>query len=78
MPAVTDLNAHDIKVIHGHVPQDKAKESNRRIALDTGAYATGILSAVRLAPGLPLAFVTAESGQVTDVTPMQSAVTKIT
>lgn len=35
-------------VVHGHTPADAPHLSARRIGLDTGAYATGVLSAVRL------------------------------
>lgn len=35
-------------VVHGHSPVTEAKRTHRRIALDTGAYATGKLTAVRL------------------------------
>jgi serine/threonine protein phosphatase 1 len=35
-------------VVHGHSPVEQACRTHRRIALDTGAYATGKLSAVRL------------------------------
>jgi serine/threonine protein phosphatase 1 len=35
-------------VVHGHSPVPVAKSAGGRIALDTGAYATGKLSAVRL------------------------------
>lgn len=35
-------------VVHGHTPVDTVYRDARRIAVDTGAYATGRLSAVRL------------------------------
>ncbi len=35
-------------VVHGHTPVDAVQVDDRRIAVDTGAYATGRLSAVRL------------------------------
>lgn len=38
----------DKVVVHGHTPMDTAELLEHRIALDTGAYATGLLSAVRL------------------------------
>lgn len=38
----------DKVVVHGHTPMDSAELLEHRIALDTGAYATGVLSAVRL------------------------------
>ena len=38
----------DKVVVHGHTPMDAAELLEHRIGLDTGAYATGVLSAVRL------------------------------
>ena len=35
-------------VVHGHSPVERAHQDQRRIAVDTGAYATGRLTAVRL------------------------------
>jgi serine/threonine protein phosphatase 1 len=35
-------------IVHGHTPADTVHSDARRIGLDTGAYATNILSAVRL------------------------------
>ena len=40
-------------VVHGHIQQTEALVTRSRIALDTGAYATGRLTAVRLASGQP-------------------------
>jgi serine/threonine protein phosphatase 1 len=36
-------------VVHGHTPTDAVVSDARRIGVDTGAYATNVLSAVRLA-----------------------------
>jgi serine/threonine protein phosphatase 1 len=35
-------------VVHGHTPEAAAFVDSRRIGIDTGAYATGVLTAVRL------------------------------
>lgn len=35
-------------VVHGHTPTDAPHVDHRRIGVDTGAYATGVLTAVRL------------------------------
>lgn len=35
-------------VVHGHTPDEVVHNAHWRIGLDTGAYATGVLSAVRL------------------------------
>ncbi|WP_395942760.1 metallophosphoesterase family protein [Brevundimonas sp.] len=38
----------DRVVIHGHTPTEAVHADDRRIGLDTGAYATGVLTALRL------------------------------
>jgi serine/threonine protein phosphatase 1 len=43
-----DPRAFDKIIVHGHTPTDDIQADHRRIGLDTGAYATGVLSAVRL------------------------------
>lgn len=46
-------------VVHGHTPVERPEIDGRRIAIDTAAFATGCLSAVRLmAEGPPLVFST--------------------
>ena len=40
-------------IVHGHTPADQPFIGPGRIGLDTGAYATGVLSAVRLSDGDP-------------------------
>jgi serine/threonine protein phosphatase 1 len=35
-------------VVHGHTPAETVHADDRRIGLDTGAYATGVLTALRL------------------------------
>lgn len=47
-PAITDMEALGVRLIHGHVPQPRVVINERRIAVDTGAYGSGVLSAVRL------------------------------
>lgn len=37
-----------VTVVHGHTPANAVHQDDRRIGLDTGAYATGRLSAIRL------------------------------
>lgn len=43
------------RVVHGHVPVGRVEISDARIAVDTGAYESGVLSAVRLMPNAPVA-----------------------
>lgn len=40
--------AFDVKVVHGHTPTDAPYNDDRRINVDTGAYFTGRLTAVKL------------------------------
>lgn len=43
-----------LTLIHGHVPQTHVSLDKNPICVDTGAYATGILSAVKICDGKPL------------------------
>lgn len=45
---LSDPRPFERVVVHGHTPQDVLVADHRRIGVDTGAYATGVLSAVRL------------------------------
>ncbi len=47
-PFLDDRRSFEKIVVHGHTPAEAAYADHRRIGLDTGAYATGVLSAVRL------------------------------
>ena len=49
-------------VVHGHEAQDRVSIGGHRINVDTGAYATGRLSAVRLMHGAPPITLTSERG----------------
>lgn len=49
----TENPAEDITVIHGHTVVPQVEINPQRINVDTGAYATGRLSAVCLAPDKP-------------------------
>ncbi len=48
-------NPHGLKatVVHGHTPVEEVFLGRQRINVDTGAYATGVLTAVRLDGGEP-------------------------
>jgi len=37
-----------LRVVHGHTPADEPYADHRRIGIDTGAYASGVLTAARL------------------------------
>lgn len=43
-----DERPFDRLIIHGHTPGEDVYADDRRICLDTGSYATGVLSALRL------------------------------
>ena len=47
-PFLGDDRRFEKVVVHGHTPAEAVHADHRRIGLDTGAYATGVLSAVRL------------------------------
>lgn len=45
---LNDSDGFEKMVVHGHTPVDRPYIGRSRIAVDTGAYATGLLSAARL------------------------------
>lgn len=47
-PFLDDRRRFSKVVVHGHTPTDDVYVDDRRIGLDTGAYATGVLTALRL------------------------------
>lgn len=49
-------------VVHGHKPVDEGVDLGHRIAVDTGAYATGRLTAVRLEAQHPPIFLSVSGG----------------
>ena len=57
-----DGRAFEKIVVHGHTPTDDIQSDHRRIGLDTGAYATGVLTAVRLEGAERAALQTAMTG----------------
>jgi len=48
-PFLDEKRPFDKMIVHGHSPVEEPFAGPNRIGIDTGAYATGILSAVRLA-----------------------------
>lgn len=55
-----DKSSFDVFVIHGHTPVDSPHRDHRRINVDTGAYFTGRLTAVRL-EGNSVEFISTET-----------------
>jgi serine/threonine protein phosphatase 1 len=47
-PFLASEKACDYVVVHGHTPEEEPSNERWRIGLDTGAYATGVLTGVRL------------------------------
>ncbi len=47
-PFLNVFKASDHVVVHGHTPEEEPANLRWRIGLDTGAYATGVLTAIRL------------------------------
>jgi serine/threonine protein phosphatase 1 len=45
---LSDTRTLEKVIVHGHTPASDVHIDARRIGLDTGAYASGILSAIRL------------------------------
>lgn len=46
-----DMSAQPLTVIHGHYVHSEPVQQPKRISIDTGAYFSGRLTAVKLAPG---------------------------
>ncbi len=59
------------RVVHGHTPVDQPYADSRRIAVDTGAYASGILSAARF-EGEAVTFLSVRRPNVTVSTPSRT------
>ena len=48
-PFLSDPRPHDHVIVHGHTITGTPEQRPNRIGIDTGAYATGVLTALRLA-----------------------------
>jgi serine/threonine protein phosphatase 1 len=57
-PFLSATTSSGYVVIHGHTPAPNVEVSALRIGIDTGAYATGVLSAIRLWGGKICTFTT--------------------
>ena len=47
-PFLTDATDHGFMVVHGHTISERVVERSNRIGIDTGAYRSGVLSAIGL------------------------------
>ena len=45
---LSHVGSYDMRIVHGHTPQQVASEEEGRIGLDTGAYVSGTLSCARV------------------------------
>ena len=61
-PFLADEHDHGCMVIHGHTISDGIDRRPNRIGIDTGAYRTGILSAV-VVEGTEISFLSTDPGQ---------------
>ncbi|GAA4017770.1 metallophosphoesterase family protein [Sphingomonas swuensis] len=50
-PFLSDRRDHGMTVVHGHTVSERVEESGSRIGIDTGAYATGRLTALAIDGG---------------------------
>lgn len=62
-----DRRAFEKLVVHGHTPSDQVHADHRRIGIDTGAYATGVLTALRLDGGDRRLLQTARRGRMIEL-----------
>lgn len=60
-------------VVHGHTPSERPYRDNRRIGVDTGAFASGALTAARF-DSSEVTFFSATAGRQRRVDPLQDAV----
>jgi serine/threonine protein phosphatase 1 len=63
-----DRRAFEKLVVHGHTPSDHVHADHRRIGIDTGAYATGVLTALRLEEGDRQILQTSRRGSIIELT----------
>ena len=47
-PFLSHGQPHDLMIVHGHTIVDEVEEHGNRIAIDTGAYASGVLTALAI------------------------------
>lgn len=50
-PFLSDTRNHGFVVVHGHTIVDAVEERSNRIGIDTGAYCTGLLTAIGIEEG---------------------------
>lgn len=50
-PFLTDAKEHGFVVVHGHTIVERVEERRNRIAIDTGAYRSGVLTALAIEDG---------------------------
>lgn len=50
-PFISDTRDHGFTVVHGHTISEEVRERANRIGIDTGAYRTGVLTAIGIEGG---------------------------
>ena len=73
-PFLSDLADHGFVVVHGHTVREEVEERANRIGIDTGAYRTGVLTALGL-EGEERWFIQARNDMETErLGPVESAI----
>jgi len=62
-PFLSHPRPSDKMIVHGHTPTNEPYRDAHRIGVDTGAYATGILTAARILDGA-VQFLRARAGTI--------------
>ena len=70
-PFLTDAAEHGFVVVHGHTIREKVEERANRIGIDTGAYRSGVLTAIAL-EGSDRWFLQADRGQANFTAPSRN------
>ncbi|MEZ5960078.1 MAG: metallophosphoesterase family protein [Hyphomonadaceae bacterium] len=68
---IASKRAFSHRVVHGHTPVDRPYTDARRIAVDTGAYASGVLTAARF-EGEAVSFLDVRRPNITVSTPSRT------
>lgn len=71
---IASKRAFSHRIVHGHTPVDQPYADQRRVAVDTGAYASGTLTAARF-EGAAVTFLPVHRRLAAAVTPKRPAVT---
>jgi serine/threonine protein phosphatase 1 len=73
---IASRRAFSHRIVHGHTPVDQPYADQRRVAVDTGAYASGTLTAARF-EGAAVSFLPVHRRHAAAVTPERPAVAAV-